>query len=380
MKIAILAPHAGYMVGGLETAARGLRNQLLEKHQCVIFSLAQTSWTTGIPGKKSSPSYTLVRRLRLNYLNHLLPSMYIIKDHARAEFSYCCHLLPVLRRFDPDIIINFNLSIIALFCRYYRRRYGVPFIHVGEAGCVYIEAKSAMAGPDAYVALTPAARRYIQSRVPGLRVVVIPNGVDLNLFSVQGPRMSLDDLFSRSSHTNIKPQPPLILSTSRLVKEKRLDLLIKAAGRLEKGTLILVGYGNARRKLFELGQKILPDRLIFLDTVNQKELAKLYRSCDVFSLPSTNEAFGNVLVEAMACGLPVVATDEEGFRWMVGEKGGILVDVTDTTAYASALKEACRREFGDGPSRQAQNFSWQVVGEKYEELMESILHPEKGSM
>lgn len=377
MRIAILAPHAGYMVGGLETAAKGLRKHLLGEHECEIFSLAESSWTTRVPGIKGSSSSTLIRKLRLNYLNHFIPYMYIIKDHAISELSYSCNLFPLLRRFNPDIIINFNFSIIALFCKYYRYRFKVPFINVGQAGCVYIEVESAMTKPDAYVALTPVAKRYIEKRVPGVRVVIIPNGADLSLFSAKGPKLPLDNFISKSGNANLHLMPPFILSTSRLVKEKRLDLLIKATSRLEKGTLILVGYGKAKQKLFELGNKILRDRIIFLDTLNQEDLATLYRSCDVFSLPSKNEAFGNVLVEAMASGLPLVATDEEGFRWIVGDKGGILVDVTNTQAYARALQKAHEKNFGDGPEKQAQRFSWQVVVQKYEELIESLLSDQK---
>jgi len=372
MRIAILAPHAGYMVGGLETAAKGLRKHLSEGHECEIFSLAESTWTKRVPGIQASSSSILVRKLRLNYLNHLTPNIYIIKDHAISEISYSYHLLPVLRQFNPDILINFNFSIIALFCKYYSYRFKVPFINVGQAGCVYIEAKSAKTKPDAYVALTPVAKRYIEERVPGVRVVVIPNGVDLNLFSAKGPKLPKDYFLSRSGNPNLQITPPFILSTSRLVKEKRLDLLIKAVSRMEKGTLILVGYGEAKQELLDLANKILKNRALFIDTLSQEDLSGLYRSCDVFSLPSKNEAFGNVLIEAMASGLPVVATEEEGFRWILGDRGGVLVDVTNAQAYAQALQEAYDQDFGDGPLRQAQRFSWQRVGQEYEELIKSL--------
>lgn len=372
MRIAILAPHAGYMVGGLETAAKGLREYLSGEHECEIFSLAEGSWTLRVPGIKASPSSPIVRKLRLYHLNHLIPYIYIIKEHAISEFSYSYHLLPVLRKFNPDILINFNFSIIALFCKYYRYKFKVPFMNVGQAGCVYLEAKSARTRPNAYVALTPVAKQYIEKRVPGIRVVVIPNGVDLNLFSTQGPEVPRNYFLSQSGNPNLQLVPPLILSTSRLVKEKRLDLLIKAVSRLEKGTLILVGYGRDKPRLVDLGHQILKNRILFMETLSQEDLSRLYRSCDVFSLPSKNEAFGNVLIEAMASGIPAVATEEEGFRWIIGDKGGILVDVTDSAAYAKALQEAYERDFGDGPRRQAQRFSWQVVGREYEELIKTL--------
>ncbi len=142
---------------------------------------------------------------------------------------------------------------------------------------------------------------------------------------------------------------------------------------MEKGTLILVGNGRSKQKLVDLSDQILKNRTLFIDILNQEDLSMLYRSCDVFSLPSKNEAFGNVLIEAMASGLPAVATEEEGFRWIIGDEGGILVDVTNSAAYAQALNEAYERDFGEGPQRQAQRFSWQVVGREYQELIKSVL-------
>ena len=127
------------------------------------------------------------------------------------------------------------------------------------------------------------------------------------------------------------------------------------------------------KRLFDLGNRILKNRLIILDTLSQEQLSKLYRSCDIFSLPSKNEAFGNVIIEAMASGLPAVVTNDEGFKWMVSEKGGTLVDVTNIGSYAKALEEAYEKNFGDGPQKQAQKFSWHVIEEKYLKLCESIL-------
>lgn len=368
MRIAILAPHAGYIVGGVETATRALRKHLLGQHECDIFSLAETSWTTKVPGFKGPKSPWLIRKLRLNYLNHLLPYVYILKPYAFSEFFYCYHIYPILKKYKPDIILNFTYSILALFGKYFRHKTGVPFVNVGQSGCNHMEVKSARTKPDVYVALTPVAKNYIEQRVPGVRVEVIPNGVDLELFRSEGPRYTFDQHKAESDLT-----PPYFLSTSRLVGEKRLDLLIKAVSRLKQGTLILVGRGEAKKRLSKLGEELLKNRIVFIDTLSQQELATLYRACDVFSLPSKREAFGNVVVEAMASGLPGVVTDDEGFRWMVGKEGGILVDVTDTEAYAAALEEACERDFGDGPSRQARRFSWKIVTQDYIDLCTSIL-------
>ena len=372
-RIAVLAPRAGYFVGGVETFAKELRRHLLDEHDCKIFSLAETEWTSKVPGVRKSKPSPLVRRLRLNYINHLIPYVYIIKPYALQEFTYSYHVYPLLKQYNPDIIINLNFSILALFCRYYRSKFKVPFVNVGQSGCTYMEVKSAMTKPDAYVALTPLAKEYIERNVSGVRVEVIPNGVDTNLFSPKGHEYPSDYFVSKSGDDNLHLNRPFILSTSRLIKAKRLDLLIKAVSRLEKGTLILAGHGEERQRLVDLAQNLLKNRIIFLETLSHEELSKLYRSCDVFSLPSRNEAFGNVIVEAMASGLPVVATHDKGFEWMVGDRGGILVDVTDTQAYAKALGEAYERDFGVGPESQAQRFSWHFVMERYKEMIEECI-------
>lgn len=368
MRIAILAPHAGHYVGGLETAARGLRRNLRLRHECEIFSLADSEWTTKVPGIKGNFRFSLVRMLHLNYLNHLLPNVYAVKPNAFAEFSYILHLAPPLHRFKPDIIINLAFSIGGLFCRSYRRKHSVPFINVGQAGRIYLELKSAKTRPDVYVALTPAAKQYIRNHVRGVRVEVIPNGVDTDLFSAQNPKRPIQEFLAKSDNPCADPVPPFILSSSRLVREKRLDLLIRAVSRLDKGTLILVGHGSEQKKLKNLGRRVLKRRIAFIETLSQEDLSNLYRACDVFSLPSKNEPFGNVLIEAMASGLPVVATDDPGFRWILGDSGGIFTDVDDSQAYAEALQEAYGRDFGDGPVKQARKFAWPVVAKHYEDL------------
>jgi glycosyltransferase involved in cell wall biosynthesis len=103
-----------------------------------------------------------------------------------------------------------------------------------------------------------------------------------------------------------------------------------------------------------------------------EKMPEIYRMADVFTLPSaSSESFGNVLVEAMASGLPVVATDDPVRREIVGE-AGIFIDPTNTDEYAKALQKALDTNWGDAPRRQAEKFSWDSIAQKYEELMVSL--------
>jgi glycosyltransferase involved in cell wall biosynthesis len=102
------------------------------------------------------------------------------------------------------------------------------------------------------------------------------------------------------------------------------------------------------------------------------ELASLYATGDVFTLPSIREPFGLVLLEAMASNKPVVSQVDETRQWIVGE-AGILVDCADIDQYATALEEAYQRDFGNLPRRQAEKFSWDNCVDKYLQAMEAII-------
>jgi glycosyltransferase involved in cell wall biosynthesis len=101
-------------------------------------------------------------------------------------------------------------------------------------------------------------------------------------------------------------------------------------------------------------------------------MPEVYRSADVFTLPSaSSEAFGNVLVEAMATNLPVVATNDPIRHEIVGE-AGILIDPENTEEYAAALQKALEINWGEKSRKQAEKFSWDKIALKYEELFLSL--------
>jgi glycosyltransferase involved in cell wall biosynthesis len=101
-------------------------------------------------------------------------------------------------------------------------------------------------------------------------------------------------------------------------------------------------------------------------------MPSVYATADLFSYPtSTWESFGIVLVEAIASGLGVVATDDPIRREIVGN-AGIFVDPTDTKAYSEALKEALETNWGDEPRKQAEKFSWDKIAKQYEKLFTDL--------
>lgn len=361
MKIAILCPRSGYVWRGIEVVANELSKHL--PGNVAIFSLEHGNLIKA-SSKLQLSSSRITRVLRLHLLIYLF--LYI------EETAYVLGLFESLKKFEPEVILNFGGPIVELFCKLFRKLIGVPFIVVGMAGVGISEVLKAKISPDVYIALTPQNAQFIKSHVPSLKVEVIPNGIDLNFFSPDGRKFDFEELNSMSLMPKPRIAPPLVLSTSALEEGKRVDLLINAMGKLDYGTLVLTGDGPLKKGILQLAKRRLGNRFVYLGVIPWKEIPVLYRTCNVFSLPAPHEAFGNVLIEAMASGLPVVSADDVNRRWIVGQKGGFLIDVTDIDLYAEMLRKTFEKDWGNGPRDQSRNFSYENIGKKYMEIIEAL--------
>jgi glycosyltransferase involved in cell wall biosynthesis len=137
--------------------------------------------------------------------------------------------------------------------------------------------------------------------------------------------------------------------------------------------LVVAGDGPLRDEVADAAAQLLPGRFTRL-SVAPERMPVLYRSADVFLHLSKEESFGNVFLEAMACGLPVVAHDSPRVRWIVGDDE-FLVDTEDIAAIARHIELA-----GDaGPSkrearsRKVAAFSWPRIGKMYRQFLGEIV-------
>ena len=133
----------------------------------------------------------------------------------------------------------------------------------------------------------------------------ISNGVDLKKFSPGDRDKRL------RQHFNLPQDRPLILSVNRLSHEKRIDVLIDAVAKMTRDAHIAIAStgpaeASLRARVEELN---LTDRVSFLGFIHDKDLVPLYRLADVFAIPSEAELQSLATMEAMACGLPIVAAD-----------------------------------------------------------------------
>ena len=143
----------------------------------------------------------------------------------------------------------------------------------------------------------------------------------------------------------------IVLFAGKLTNFKGVDVLLDAAARYEDAApdaiTVLAGDGELRGALEDQARRLGLQRVHFLGNVSQDELCRLYNIADVDLVPSRREAFGLVAVEAMACGTPVVATNEGGLPDFVNSSVGALVPVNDAQALADAILDTLSRVSAD---------------------------------
>ena len=207
-----------------------------------------------------------------------------------------------------------------------------------------------------------AARHFISRYFPG-DYRIIPNGVDLDRFASAEPFEEL-----RDGTLNI-------LFVGRLEDRKGLIHLLQAYNRLRKrqvdARLLVVGAGPKLREYRRfVGLRGIRD-VEFLGHVSAREKVRYFAWADIFCAPNTGqESFGIVLLEAMAAGVPIVASDIHGFKQVVSRNvQGLLVEPRNPRAIAAALYELAARpraapRMGEAGRARAPEYRWDRVTEQ----------------
>jgi teichuronic acid biosynthesis glycosyltransferase TuaC len=206
------------------------------------------------------------------------------------------------------------------------------------------------------------------------RITVLRNGVDLQLFHPQdrdAPRLKYG------------VTGKVALSVGHLIARKAHDLVIRAVAGMPDVTLLIAGEGPERGALIALAASLgIAGRVRFLGQVAPGALAEIYAAADVLVLASSREGWANVLLEAMACGTPVVASDVWGTPEVVTERAaGLLVKPRTGAAFATAMTEVLANPPERAATRAyAERFSWDDTTAGQLALFRSILRPEAGAL
>ncbi len=234
---------------------------------------------------------------------------------------------------------------------------------------------------DALIAANPAERADLiwRQHTPADKICTIPPGVDVELFTPRNQEVS-----RRLIHPELRGN--VITFVGRVDPIKGIDTLLDLAVRLAQRdipfTVIFVGGdldakgapAGALADVAEATDRLgVRDRFLFVGAQPQNQLPLFYSAADVVIVPSRYESFGLVAVEAMACGVPVVASRVGGLVYTIEDgETGFLVPFNDADAFADRcqalfMNPALRAQLGAQGHVSAQRFAWPAVAE-------SVLH------
>jgi glycosyltransferase involved in cell wall biosynthesis len=359
MKLAFVMPGVGVVGRGSEAFLVELCTELAARHGFEV--------TLFCRGPAPVP-YRLVRALprdtrwvnavySASRLGRKVLDTFFLDPLSLEWYTAALSAFPSLWRGGYDVVVMEGGLVGAWGCRLLRRLKGVPFVDIAHGQDPKWEGAFARQKPDRVVAFTEVARRMILSRAPRARVVVIPLGMDLNRFRPDAPPVPLD-----------LPRP-IVLCAGAVDAHKRMHLAVEAAAQVG-ASLVILGEGPEGNAVDRLAAERLPGRYL-RRTVARSEISGWYAAADCFTLPSRTESFGLTYLEALACGRPCVAPDDEVRREVIGE-AGIFCDVEDLDAYSAALTAALERSWGEVPRRRAERFPVTATIDAYAALFREL--------
>ncbi len=292
----------------------------------------------------------------------------------------------VVRVWRPDVVLAFfgmPGGVIALFLKLL---FGLPYVVSLRGGDVPgfrpydFALYHRLLGPllrvvwrssAQIVANSTGLRELANEFSPNTQIEVIPNGVNLKHFS-----------FCERSW-----DPPHLLFVGRLVYQKGLDVLFESLSALQSlpWELSLVGDGPQLKPLQELAaSKGITERVYFHNWLQGEALLEQYRQANLFVFPSRHEGMPNAVLEAMASGLPVLATAIAGNEELViPEQTGLLISPDDPAALQRALEllltdPDCRERMGSAARQRVEDhYAWSWVAEQYLKRLERVVRNPK---
>lgn len=350
IRLLFICPGYGRISRGVEVFLHELV-QRLDKNRFSITILGRVEADT--EGIRCIKIPTIDRsNIRIGSNNPIFKLLRLIRLGSTAEveslfFSLCS--MRFLLDNDFDIILPFGGYWTYAVASLYKKK--AKIVSIGHAGPVKCELKQS----DMFVAITDVAYGQAKEIDPSREVVVIPNGVDTKKFS---------------SACDQSGRPPTVLCVAAFSVDKRHDLLFDAMTLLDPSVrLVCVGSGRVPVSLST--HSLCKSHRVEFMSATHAEMPAIYRQADVFTLPSPEEAFGIVFLEAMASGLNVVAADAPRQRYVLGP-AGFYCNVFDKEAYSKTLRKALSSPQQAINIARAAQFEWDRVAGLYQDLFNNM--------
>jgi len=289
----------------------------------------------------------------------------------------------LLKKIQPHIIHAQSIPM-GLPCLICKKLLKIPFVVMGQGSDVYgywpyksLISRLVLKNADAVIALTEDMKKQML-KMHSREIFIIPNGVEIETFSAITREEARRTL-------GIDTHEKILLYVGRLYPVKGVRYLVKAMDIIrnyykDNVKLIIVGDGEQRNYLLQLTRKLnLENYIIFVGKVPHRKIPIYLKAADVFVLPSLREGFGMVILEAMAAGLPVVATRVGVVPEIIKDyENGFVVEPMSSHQIAEKMllllkDEKLREKMSKNNIEKAKEFSWEKVTQTLERLYLTLL-------
>ena len=203
--------------------------------------------------------------------------------------------------------------------------------------------------------------RWVDRGLPREKLEILPRGLETDLFSTKHRK---EDFWKKRGAAG-----KVALYVGRISKEKELDFLARVAVKIPKSAGVTFAFVGEGPFLEELKRKV--PQGIFTGVLHGEELAQAYASADLFVFPSTTDTYGNVVVEAMASGLPVVVSNQGGPAELLRDpKDGERVVAGDLANWVAAIQRLAAQE--NGPDERQKRRERTIQGRSWHDAFQSF--------
>jgi len=383
MKILQIIPYfvPAWDYGGPVSIAYNLSKRLLEKgHSVTVYTTDTLNSSNRIKESEETIGGVKIRRFK-NWSNGIAS-----KHKIFLSPSMISGIRNNLNEFDVVHMFEYR-TIQNVIVHYYAKKYHIPYILQAHGSLPRIIGKQELKQiydrfwgyrllRDAakLIALTPVeTEQYRKMGISDEKIETVPNGIDLAEFEKLPPRGKFRRKYG------VAPDQKMVLFLARLHKIKGPDLLVRAFAsivpRLKDAKLMIVGpdegYLPALKKLAK--ELNIESNIHFIGPLYGKEKLEAYVDADVYVLPSVYETFPVSVLEACACGTPVILSDRCGIAGMIDGQAGLVVsydkDQLSNAILSMLSSEAMRQKFAErGKSLVREKFSWAKIAEQVERI------------
>jgi glycosyltransferase involved in cell wall biosynthesis len=276
------------------------------------------------------------------------------KPHAFVPLFYSQGVVDEIKNIsDYDVIhLHENRFYTSILLHHYAKKYGIPYVLQAHGDLPRISKHGPKVLFDVFfgyrllrdaskvIALTNTeAEQYKSMGVPYERIAVIPNGIDLSEYADLPPKGSFKKKF------NIQDKEKIVLYLGRIHRIKGVDILVRAFAnvikKLDDVRLVVVGPDDGYLSELEALIKALKieDQVLISGPLYGRDKLDAYVDADVYVLPSRYEIFGMTALESVACGTPVILTENCGIAEYFRDKTGLVVNADSPSNLQEALLE-----------------------------------------